>query len=165
MSVCLTQHCFCIHFFLRRKRSQKHVGLLKGQCPFATLWLGYTFGALPAVSWSTSILPRYRSQVATERVRTDLCPHPPFCCLVFLWLEKCKAAFEVGSMVHLAQNRVKLQFALPKQRFIFTESLLADLKWKLIRALERRLTDLSASFQQRSHPSSNTLLPVVFSTF
>lgn len=50
-------HCFCIRFFLRRKKSQKHMELLKGQCHLATLWLNYMFGALSAVSWSNPCPP------------------------------------------------------------------------------------------------------------
>jgi len=104
------------------------VGVLKEQCRFATFRLSYTFGALPAVSRSIFVLPCSHGQVAVGWVRTDQCPHAPFCCWVFLQLEQCKAAFEAGSVVDLTQSRVKLQFALPKQKFIFSETLLADLK-------------------------------------
>lgn len=155
----LKQPCLCIHFSEGERDLRSTWGCWRGSVTLLRYGSVTRFGALAAMSWSTSVLP-HCCRLEGGWGQTHV-PMPPLCCLVFLWLEICKAEFEAGIVVHLAQSRVKLPFALPKQRSFPSESLFEDLKWNLVTALER-LAELSASFQQRSHPFSNTLLLIMF---
>lgn len=110
---------FCTHFFLRRKRPQKAMRVLKEQCCFATLWLSYTLLAL-ACCKSEHLCPLLLHQGS----HWDGEDRTLFPCLLslsgVLWMEIWSASNDHLKLGVLNQNKSKGAICSSKAEIIFT---------------------------------------------